>query len=145
MQLRALRSIASPYVWDGSMRKQRSPPTSMRTMYALRQVSLDHGDSMCLYSNSNSGADDIQKSNQKLISHNLEAGKNYSQKEGGTHRGVFLINHHCLSMAYLLPTRSQVDGRVRITGDHKALKSTQLHGSTTSFMSKKTTYGNIFL
>ena len=61
----------------------------MPTMYVLRQVSLDHGD--CTFvSNSNSGADDIQKTNQKLISHSFEAGKNYSQKEGGTHCGVFL-------------------------------------------------------
>ena len=44
VQLRPLRSIASPYVWDGSIRKQRSLPTSMPTMYVLRQVPLDYGD-----------------------------------------------------------------------------------------------------
>ena len=88
------------------------------------------------YSNSNSGADDIQKTNQKLISHSFEAGKNYSQKEGGTHCGVFLTNCQCLPLACLMPTCSQVDGRVRLPGDQKALKSTQMHGSITSFTPK---------
>ena len=88
------------------------------------------------YSNSNSGADDIQKTNQKLISHSFEAGKNYSQKEGGTHCGVFLTNRQCLPFACLMPTCSQVDGRVRLPGDQKALKSTQMHGSITSFTPK---------